>query len=98
MHNKIRDCVNNFKSTFHFADKPFAVLMKFPCDMLSILGEAGAHWGPIEKFFSKSMENVFVFDFTKPRAALDSAYPVVKQMAVMGTTWLKRVRALLGLV
>jgi hypothetical protein len=44
--------------------------------------EHNRHWGPVEKYFSGGQvkENIFVIDFTKPRATLDPAYPVVKQM------------------
>lgn len=40
------------------------------------------HWGAVNRYFStsKTTTNVFVLDFTKPRASLDPAYPVVKQM------------------
>lgn len=44
------------------------------------------HWGAVERYFSggRVKENIFVLDLTKPRATLDPAYPVVKQLLTKG--------------
>lgn len=52
-------------------------------DSLNVAGDNEKHWGPIERCLSSpsgSRKNIFVLDFTKPRGALDPAYPVIKQM------------------
>lgn len=46
-------------------------------------GDKERHWGAVESCFndeSTKVDNIFVLDFVKPRGALDTAYPVIKQM------------------
>ena len=50
-------------------------------DILTDADERERHWGAVERYFSGGKkDNIFVLDFTKPRSALDDAYPVVKHM------------------
>jgi hypothetical protein len=71
---RIRDLVNRYKATYRFSSEPFRMVKA---------GDREKHWEQVEKTFSDptlNTENLFVLDFTKPRGALDTAYPVVKQM------------------
>jgi hypothetical protein len=46
-----------------------------------VAGDYQNHYGAVEKYFSgKVPDNVFVLDFAKPKGALDTAYPMVKQI------------------
>jgi len=69
---RIKEMVNNFQAHYRFNEKPFAIVEA---------GDNERHWGAVERFFSgKLADNLFVLDFTKPRSALDPAYPVIKRM------------------
>jgi len=71
VYERIRDSVNQFQSAYRFGREPTAVISA---------GDRENHWGAVQHFFSSKVpENVFVLDFTKPKGALDEAYPVVKQ-------------------
>jgi hypothetical protein len=70
---KIRDFVNRCNSKYRLSVRPVAAIP---------VGDQADHWGAVEKYFSNPEvpDNVFVIDFVKPFKALDTAYPVVKQM------------------
>eukprot|EP00980_Cylindrotheca_fusiformis_P009466 scaffold2068_cov96-Cylindrotheca_fusiformis.AAC.22 len=72
--SRIRDIVNKYNATYRLSQEPVRMVRA---------GNGENHWEQVEKTFSDpslSTHNVFVLDFTKPRFALDDAYPVVKQM------------------
>lgn len=72
--SRIRDFVNRYKATYRLSQEPFRMVRA---------GDREKHWEQVEKTFSDpslNTENLFVLDFTKPRGALDTAYPVIKQM------------------
>lgn len=72
VYERIRDFLNNFHAQYRFGTRPYALVET---------GDNERHWGAFERYFAaKAPDNLFVLDFVKPRAALDSAYPVVKQM------------------
>eukprot|EP00980_Cylindrotheca_fusiformis_P010697 scaffold2400_cov187-Cylindrotheca_fusiformis.AAC.2 len=72
--SRIRDFVNKYNATYRLSQEPVRMVRA---------GDRENHWEQVEKTFSDpslSTQNIFVLDFTKPRGALDTAYPVVKQM------------------
>jgi hypothetical protein len=76
VYNTVRDFVNGFKTHYRFGQNPYRIVET---------GDNEQHWGSVEKFFSEKVPpNLFVLDFTKPRGALDPAYPVIKHILTKG--------------
>uniref|UniRef100_A0A7S4JYJ5 C2H2-type domain-containing protein n=1 Tax=Odontella aurita TaxID=265563 RepID=A0A7S4JYJ5_9STRA len=76
VYDRIRDLVNGFNSTYRFPNQPCTVV---------VAGDNERHWGAVERYFGSGSQipsNVFVIDLCRPlrRAALDAAYPVIKQL------------------
>ena len=87
VYGKIRDMVNGFNTHYRVGQAPVAVIAT---------GDNDAHWSAVEKYFGSSTKsNIFVLDFSKPRGALDPAYPVIKMM--LGKSgYLSQVRKVFG--
>lgn len=72
VYQKIRKAVNDFNAKYRLAERPIVI---------ETGGNDSDHWGAVGRYFGGEVpKNVFVLDFVKPKAALDTAYPVVKKL------------------
>lgn len=71
IYQDIRNRVNGMNSKYRFPNRPVAAIETNTTEQ---------HFGAVERFFASDVPpNVFVLDFTRPKAAADAAYPVVKK-------------------
>jgi len=79
IYDKVKQLVNGHNATYRLPDKPYKAV--------KAENDQERHWGAVEVAFGKGItlpDNVFVIDMTKPRAATDPSYSVVKKMFATG--------------
>jgi len=79
IYGKVKDLVNGHNARYRLPDKPYQIVRTE--------NDQDRHWGAVEVNFGKAKKlpaNIFVIDMTKPRAATDPSYSVVKKMFATG--------------